>query len=186
MLQDEAQQQALAEMLANGQVSITPSEQPTRSGKGDMFLLIGVIGIGLAAFLGIMTARGSKPQAEQPVPTPTAQVSPQQTQQGTQQALLNPTPAPSPTNQPTQPPQAPGPDIARYQISQVNCPGCAANFRSGPSMSSPVIGSITTGDLVQLTGRVVNQEGVAWAEVAYRGQIGWIASQFIYGGPRNG
>jgi hypothetical protein len=185
MLQDEAQQQALAEMLANSKLAIAPPEQPAKSGRGDMFLLIGVIGIGLAVFLGIMTARGSKPQTEQPVPspTPTAPASPQQPAQGSQQALLNPTPAPTPTNQPT---QALAQDIARYPVAQVNCPGCAANFRSGPSMTSQIVGSITTGDLVQLTGRVVNQDGVAWTEVGYRGQIGWIASQFLQGGPRNG
>ncbi|MFM7448540.1 MAG: SH3 domain-containing protein [Leptolyngbyaceae cyanobacterium] len=189
MLQDEAQQQALSEMLANSKLAIAPPEQPAKSGRGDMFLLIGVIGIGLAVFLGIMTARGSKPAPEQPTtdPTPTAQATPQPqpTTPGSQQALLNPTPSPTTTAQPSQPTQ-PMQDVTRYQVAQVNCPGCAANFRSGPSINSPIVGSVTTGDLVQLTGRVVNQDGVVWVEVGYRGQFGWIASQFINGGPRNG
>jgi hypothetical protein len=56
----------------------------------------------------------------------------------------------------------------------------AANFRSAPSLHSQVIGMLMHGDLVELSpDRRVQQDGVVWVPVRWRGQTGWLASNFL-------
>jgi hypothetical protein len=60
----------------------------------------------------------------------------------------------------------------------------AANFRSAPSLHSQVLGVLLQGDLMELLpDRRVQQDGVTWVPVRWRGQSGWLASNFIGGSP---
>jgi hypothetical protein len=55
-----------------------------------------------------------------------------------------------------------------------------ANFRAAPSLQSPVLGVLMHGDLVELSlDRRVQQDGVVWVPVRWRGQAGWLANTFI-------
>ncbi len=56
----------------------------------------------------------------------------------------------------------------------------AANFRAAPSLHSPVLGVLMHGDLVELSPeRRVQQDGIVWVPVRWRGQTGWLASNFL-------
>ena len=71
-------------------------------------------------------------------------------------------------------------DVATFPIARIHSPGMAANFRSAPSLHSQVIGVLLHGDLVELSpDRRVQQDGVVWVPVRWRGQAGWLASNFI-------
>ena len=75
-------------------------------------------------------------------------------------------------------------DAATLSIARIYSPGMAANFRSAPSLHSQVLGVLLQGDLVELSiERRVQQDGVTWVPVRWRGQSGWLASNFIGGSP---
>jgi hypothetical protein len=136
--------------------------------------------------------------SQQQLPATTAAVSPMAT------PSVSPLPTPSPASQQdaTRPqseaaaasPLAPsavatplplaGPfsDPATLSIAHIQSPGVAANFRAAPSLQSPVLGVLLHGDLVALSPeRRVQQDGVVWAPVQWRGQTGWLASNFLGG-----
>jgi hypothetical protein len=74
------------------------------------------------------------------------------------------------------------PDLATFLIARIHSPSMAANFRSAPSLHSPVIGVLMHGDLVErLTDRPVSQDGITWVPVRWRGQSGWLAQNFLGG-----
>ncbi|MBW4472595.1 MAG: SH3 domain-containing protein [Stenomitos rutilans HA7619-LM2] len=71
-------------------------------------------------------------------------------------------------------------DPATFPIAHIQSPGVAANFRAAPSLQSPVLGVLMHGDLVELSpDRRVQQDGVVWVPVRWRGQSGWLANIFI-------
>jgi hypothetical protein len=71
-------------------------------------------------------------------------------------------------------------DLATFLIAHIHSPGVAANFRAAPSLQSPVLGVLLHGDLVALSpDRRVQQDGVVWVLVRFRGQTGWLASNFL-------
>ena len=71
-------------------------------------------------------------------------------------------------------------DLATLPIAHIQSPGVAANFRAAPSLQSPVLGVLMHGDLVELSPeRRVQQDGVVWVPVRWRGQTGWLASNFL-------
>ena len=72
------------------------------------------------------------------------------------------------------------PDLATFPIAPIQSPSMAANFRAAPSLQSPVLGVLLHGDLVELSSdRRVQQDGVVWVSVRWRGQTGWLASNFL-------
>jgi hypothetical protein len=74
------------------------------------------------------------------------------------------------------------PDLATFPIARIHSPGMAANFRSAPSQHSQVIGVLMHGDLVErLPDRPVQQDGITWVPVRWRGQSGWLAQNFLGG-----
>ena len=80
----------------------------------------------------------------------------------------------------TAPIAAPSSDPATLPIARIHSPGMAANFRSAPSLHSQVIGVLMHDDLVELSpDRRVQQDGVVWVPVRWRGQTGWLASNFL-------
>ncbi len=71
-------------------------------------------------------------------------------------------------------------DLATLPIAHIQSPGMAANFRAAPSLQSAVLGVLMHGDLVELSPeRRVQQDGVVWVPVRWRGQTGWLASNFL-------
>ena len=76
----------------------------------------------------------------------------------------------------------PSSDLATFPIAHIQSPGVAANFRAAPSLHSQVLGVLMHGDLVALSPeRRVQQDGVVWVPVRWRGQTGWLASNFLGG-----
>ncbi|MBW4693783.1 MAG: SH3 domain-containing protein [Lyngbya sp. HA4199-MV5] len=85
-----------------------------------------------------------------------------------------------PTAAVTNAPLATPHDLATFPIAHIYSPGMAANFRAAPSLQSPVLGVLMHGDLVELSPeRHVQQDGVVWVPVRWRGQTGWLASNFL-------
>jgi hypothetical protein len=131
--------------------------------------------------------------SQQQLPAPTAAVSPTAT------PFVSPEPTPSlaSPDATTQQPEtstalataavtnvlpATPPDLATFPIARIHSPGIAANFRSAPSRHSPVIGVLMHGDLVErLPDRPVQQDGITWVPVRWRGQSGWLAQNFLGG-----
>jgi hypothetical protein len=71
-------------------------------------------------------------------------------------------------------------DPATLPIAPIQSPGMVANFRAAPSLQSAVLGVFMHGDLVELPpDRRVQQDGVVWVPVRWRGQPGWLASNFL-------
>lgn len=56
-----------------------------------------------------------------------------------------------------------------------NTPGSTLNFRSGPSTTQSVIGSIPNGTSITLTGDAQN----GWYPVTYNGQSGWVSATYV-------
>ena len=75
---------------------------------------------------------------------------------------------------------APPSDLVTFPIAHIQSPGIAANFRAAPSLHGQVLGVLMHGDLVELPPeRRVQQDGVVWVPVRWRGQTGWLASNFL-------
>jgi len=111
--------------------------------------------------------------------------------------------APSPSHQstsspasPIPPPPAPTPTYYSQRISTCAGAGSNANFRQYPSLDPRVVlGVVAFGDSVELTGRVIQGDGVTWYEAIAPAlypspdaqaqnrleaeQTGWIASCFV-------
>ena len=111
--------------------------------------------------------------AASPRPTPSL-ASPDATTQRPETAAAPPTAVVTNTS-----PATPN-DLATLPIAHIQSPGMAANFRAAPSLQSPVLGVLMHGDLVELPPeRRVQQDGVVWVPVRWRGQTGWLASNFL-------
>nr|WP_277881632.1 SH3 domain-containing protein [Phormidium sp. FACHB-592] len=96
--------------------------------------------------------------------------------------------APAPETTPAPSPQAEAAptlsDPATLAIARIHSPNAAANFRAAPSLQSPVLGVLMHSDLVELsTERHVQQDGITWVPLRWRGQYGWMAQNFIGGSP---
>ncbi len=96
-----------------------------------------------------------------------------------------------PTSQPTSPPvivdigvvdpatySCPGTQPIRLTVGGQGrvTPGAPNKMRSGPSLSSPHIGSIPGGDIFNVTGGPHCADGYTWWKVNYNGQEGWTAN----------
>ncbi|PSB23474.1 SH3 domain-containing protein [Stenomitos frigidus] len=113
------------------------------------------------------------PSISPALPTPSL-ASPDATTQPPEASAAPPTAAVSKA-----PPATPN-DLATLPIAQIQSPGMAANFRAAPSLQSAVLGVLMHGDLVELSPeRRVQQDGVVWVPVRWRGQTGWLASTFL-------
>jgi len=123
-------------------------------------------------------------QQQLPATTATPAVSPLPTPSlASQQDATTPQPetaAKQPLEPLAAPVAAPSSDPVTFPIAHIHSPGMAANFRAAPSLQSPVLGVLMHGDLVELPPeRRVQQDGVVWVPVRWRGQPGWLASTFI-------
>ena len=163
-----------------------PPPQPSAARSWGLPIALGLLAIPLLMFgFGF---------SQQQRPAPTAAVSPTAT------PFVSPEPTPSLASQQdatTQQPEtstglataavtkalpATPPDLATFPIARIHSPSMAANFRSAPSLHSPVIGVLMHGDLVErLLDRPVQQDGITWVPVRWRGQSGWLAQNFLGG-----
>ena len=153
--------------------------QPKPGMSWGLPLVIGLLAIPLLMFgFGFSQQQTPTPAASAAAtPTPTAE-------QANSLELAAPTPesAPAPSPQTTATPALSDP--ATLTIARIHSPGMAANFRAAPSLQSPVLGVLMHGDLVErLTDRPVQQDGIIWVPVRWRGQSGWLAQNFIGGQP---
>jgi hypothetical protein len=151
-------------------------------------LAVGLLAIPLLMF-GFGFSQQQTPATTAAIPTATPAVSPQPTPSpASQQDATRPQPAaaisplaPSAVATPL-PLAAPSSDPGTLPIARIHSPGLAANFRAAPSLQSPVLGVLMHGDLVALSPeRRVQQDGVVWVPVRWRGQTGWLASNFLGG-----
>lgn len=142
------------------------------------------LALGLLAIPLLMFGFGFSQQQQQPTPSATSSVELSPTSNPTPQQTA--TTMQIPAAQPVESTEAalsfaPQSDVATVPIARVRCPGMAANFRAAPSLQSQVLGVLQDGDLVELTTEQrVLQDGVTWLPVRFRGQAGWLASNFIH------
>ena len=140
------------------------------------------LAIGLLAIPLLMFGFGFS-QQQTPTPAASAAATPTPTpEQAKSQELVAPTPEATPTPSPQATATPTLSDPATLTIARIHSPGMAANFRAAPSLQSPVLGVLMHGDLVELsTERRVQQDGIIWVPVRWRGQSGWLAQNFIGG-----
>jgi hypothetical protein len=134
------------------------------------FLVVPLLMLGY----GFARQQAPDPQPSTPIPTPSAL--PQQ--------AISPQPTPSPeavTPYQAQPQAQTQPEPAAVvPIARINSPDGAPNLRTAPGLNSQLLDSLQHGDLVErLSDRPVQQDGVVWAKVRFRGNIGWVASNFV-------
>ena len=159
-----------------------PPPEPKASTHWGLPLALGLLAIPLLMF-GFGFSQQQTPATTTASPTATPSVSPLPTPSlaspdaTTQQPETAATP---PTAAVTQIPLATPNDLATLPIAHIHSPGMAANFRAAPSLQSAVLGVLMHGDLVELSPeRRVQQDGVVWVPVRWRGQTGWLASNFL-------
>jgi hypothetical protein len=138
-------------------------------------ILIGVAAIPLL-MLGFGFARQQAPAPQPSTLSPTPSALPQQ--------AISPQPTPSPeavTPYQVQPQtQTQSEPAAVVPIARINSPNGAPNLRAAPGLNSQLLDSLQHGDLVEsLSDRPVQQDGVVWAKVRFRGNIGWVANNFV-------
>ncbi len=162
-----------------------PPPQPLASKSWGLPIALGLLAIPLLMFgfgfsqqqLPATTSPTAIPSVS-PLPTPSL-ASPDATTQRPETAAVPPTAAVTNTL-----PATPN-DLATLPIAHIQSPGMAANFRAAPSLQSPVLGVLMHGDLVELPPEPrVQQDGVVWVPVRWRGQTGWLASNFLGGQTR--
>ncbi len=153
-----------------------PPPQPQARTHWSLPLALGVLAIPLLMIgFGLVQQQNPVPASSaSPLATPAVETSPTPT--------TPPIPAAPQLN------FLPPPDSATLPTAIIHCPGVAANFRAAPSLHSQVLGVLQDGDLVEVTTEQrVQQDGVMWVPVRFRGRIGWLASNFIgrqtYGQP---
>jgi hypothetical protein len=160
-----------------------PPPQPPSSKSWGLPIALGLLAIPLLMF-GFGFSQQQQPATTvaaspaaipsvSPLPTPSV-ASSDATTQPPETAAAPPTAAVA-----NAPPATPH-DLAAFPIAHIQSPGMAANFRAAPSLQSPVLGVLMHGDLVELSPeRRVQQDGVVWVPVRWRGQTGWLASNFL-------
>jgi hypothetical protein len=123
--------------------------------------------------------------SQQQTPTPAASTAATPTptpEQANSLELAAPTPEPTPTPSPQATATPALSDPATLTIARIHSPSMAANFRAAPSLQSSVLGVLMHGDLVErLIDRPVQQDGIIWVPVRWRGQSGWLAQNFLGG-----
>lgn len=150
------------------------------------------LALGLLAIPLLMFGFGFSQQQAVPTPSvsPNASATPETLPSPVASAATEPSPSATPIATPerqsspvaTTPQLAPLIDSANLPAVAIRATNVAINFRAAPSLHSQVLGVLMFGDLVQLTlDRRVNQDGVTWVPVRWRGQTGWIAANFIGG-----
>lgn len=157
--------------------------KPKPSMNWGLPLAIGALAIPLLMF-GFGFSQQQTPSAAKALPTasPSAAASPETSDLSPEATAPNAvaTPASQPTTATTQT------DSQPMAIARIHAPGLAANFRNAPSLHSQPISVLRDGDLVELQPESrVMQDGVTWVPVQFRGQLGWVASNFL-GGRANG
>jgi hypothetical protein len=167
-----------------------PPPEPKATAHWGLPLALGLLSIPLLMFGFGFSQQQIPATTAATSPTATPFVSPQPTpslasQQGTttQQPEASATKPLEPLAVTTAAPVvAPSSDPATLLIAPIQSPGIAANFRAAPSLQSPVLGVLLHGDLVALSSeRRVQQDSVVWVPVLWRGQKGWLASNFLGG-----
>ena len=86
----------------------------------------------------------------------------------------------APPRQPSPPPVSPTPTVSATNARVAGNPG-TKNMRSGPGTAYRVVGIVTTGDRIQITGSGYDSGGFLWYKVYHpkSGQRGWIAAQLV-------
>jgi len=164
-----------------------PPPEPQATTHWGLPLALGLLAIPLLMF-GFGFSQQQTPATPSAGSTATPAVSPLPTpSQASQQEATRPQPeaaaasplAPSAIATPL-PLAGPSSDPVTLPIAHIHSPGVAANFRAAPSLQSPVLGVLLHGDLVALSpDRRVQQDSVVWVPVRFRGQTGWLASNFL-------
>ncbi len=158
---------------------VPPPEPPATIHWG-LPLALGVLAIPLLMF-GFGFSQQQQPATTSPTATPSVSPVPTPSPASQQDAITQQpeTAAAPPTAAVTHAPSA-TPDLPTFLISPIQSPVLAANFRAAPSLQSAVLGVLMHGDLVELSSdRRVQQDGVVWVPVRWRGQTGWLASNFL-------
>ena len=166
-----------------------PPPQPSAARSWGLPIALGLLAIPLLMF-GFGFSQQQRPAttaATSPTATPSALLLPSPSV-ASQQEATTPQPEASATPPLTVTTSVsaalPSSDPATLPIARIQSPGMAANFRAAPTLQSQVLGVLLQGDLVELTpDRRVQQDGVTWVPVRWRGQSGWLASNFIGGSP---
>jgi hypothetical protein len=160
-----------------------PPPEPKATTHWGLPLALGLLAIPLLMFGFGFSQQQQSATPTAPSPTATPFVSPLPTPSlASQDAITQPPEASAalPTAAVTNAPLATLNDLATFPIAQIQSPNMAANFRAAPSLHSQVLGVLMHGDLVELTpDRRVQQDGMVWVPVRWRGQTGWLASNFI-------
>lgn len=170
-----------------GQAFYFTSKPPAKPAprKGWLLPLLGSIILLPLLMLGFgLSQQQTPPTAATPSPPPSTTPAPAESPS----SIPGPAPSPEATAQPQTTerlvPAAASvalPDQPALAVVAVRCPGVIANFRSAPSLHSLVQDVMPDGALIETTNRRVAQDGVIWQEVRYRGQMGWVASNFVGG-----
>ena len=165
-----------------------PPPEPKATTHWGLPLALGLLALPLLMF-GFGFSQQQLPDttaAVNPTATPSVSLLPTPSQASQPDATTpQPTTAAKPSSEPlllttATPMAAPSTDPAILLIAHIQSPGVAANFRAAPSLQSPVLGVLLHGDLVALSpDRRVQQDGVTWVPVRFRGQSGWLASNFL-------
>ncbi len=158
-----------------------PPPQPLASKSWGLPIALGLVAIPLLMF-GFGLSQQQLPATTSPTaipsvsPLPTSSLASQQDATTPQPETAATPPTAAVTNAPLTTPN----DLATLPIAHIQSPGMAANFRAAPSLHSQVLGVLMHGDLVELLpDRRVQQDGVMWVPVRWRGQTGWLASNFL-------
>ena len=166
-----------------------PPPEPKATTHWGLPLALGLLAVPLLMF-GFGFSQQQTPATTTADPTATPAVSPLPTpsiasqQDATRlQPEVSATPLLDPSSAATPLPlAASSSDPATFLIAPIQSLGIAANFRAAPSLQSPVLGVLMHGDLVELSSdRRVQQDAVVWVPVRWRGQTGWLASNFLGG-----
>ncbi|MBD2073426.1 SH3 domain-containing protein [Phormidium sp. FACHB-592] len=162
-----------------------PPPQPSAARSWGLPLALGLLAIPLLMF-GFGFSQQQLPDTTSPTvipsvsPLPTPSLASRQDATTPQsEASVTPPLVPSSVATPL-PLAAPSSDPATFPITRIQSLGVAANFRAAPGLQSQVLGVLLHSDLVELTpDRRVQQDGVVWVPVRWRGQSGWLASNFL-------
>jgi hypothetical protein len=163
-----------------------PPPEPKATTHWGLPLALGLLAIPLLMFgFGFSQQQTPATTAASPTVTPSASPLPTPSLAFQQDAITQP---PETTAKPpleplavttTAPVAAPSSDSATLSIAHIQSPGMAANFRAAPSFAQSRLRRLMHGDLVALSPeRRVQQDGVVWVPVRWRGQTGWLASNF--------
>ena len=160
-----------------------PPPQPPSSKSWGLPIALGLLAIPLLMFGFGFSQQQSPATTAATSPTATPSVSPLPTPSLASQDAITQQPetaATPPTEALTKASPATPNDLATFPIAHIQSLGMAANFRAAPSLQSPVLGVLMHGDLVELPPeRRVQQDDVVWVPVRWRGQTGWLASNFL-------